>query len=551
MKKKNFLATTELQSRQFSSQEIEQVVTSRDSDCTNISSDSLVVNFPANSVGYHRFDFSKYMGFGYDEITEICFKTVAKLVIESQSTNNGTLSVTSIVSYCNNGLANFFSFLSVLSAGLGKQIGPSDISPSLVKKYIQYLNALDVATTAQRSRYTHTKSVLVACFQKGYLPHVKIRGLFPLNPFPNINKKYKGEKALSQTEKKQLVIALKKEMFRLHASTTSLDQFDLTICLVSIALSTGMNPSSLLNLPVDCIQPHPLKSNLRLLVAYKRRGNNTHIVALRSSENLALLQSINLNVANTVQLIVERNEEIRSAFSDPWRLFVHSIKPTKHKNARSKRVSSLSSLQLGRMMKKLVEKHEIKNDDEQPLDLNIMRLRKTFINRIWELSGQDPLIAARHGKHSLQVANQHYWEAPPEAERNMRFLGEVRIKALRVNYSQEETTPVAGCNDIKNGHLAPGDGNVCTELLGCFRCKSFVVTQEDLYRLLSFYWAVVRERDSFGAKRWQKYFRNIIRIIDDEITPRFDKDYVATQREKSRIEPHPYWKDLSMLRLSR
>ena len=38
------------------------------------------------------------------------------------------------------------------------------------------------------------------------------------------------------------------------------------------------------------------------------------------------------------------------------------------------------------------------------------------------------------------------------------------------------------------------------EFLNCFRCSSFVVTADDLHRLLSFYWLLVRERGRIGAK---------------------------------------------------
>ena len=62
--------------------------------------------------------------------------------------------------------------------------------------------------------------------------------------------------------------------------------------------------------------------------------------------------------------------------------------------------------------------------------MNVSRLRQTLLNRVWELSGQDPLITARTGRHTVQTGDAHYWEAPPEAETNMRFLGEARVEAM-------------------------------------------------------------------------------------------------------------------------
>ena len=76
-----------------------------------------------------------------------------------------------------------------------------------------------------------------------------------------------------------------------------------------------------------------------------------------------------------------------------------------------------------------------------------------------------------------------------------------------------------------------------------------VVTKEDLYRLFSFYWLIVYEREQIGAKRWRKYFAHIIRIIDRDIVPKFDADadYVSTIRAEAQANPHPFWKNRAQL----
>ncbi len=68
-----------------------------------------------------------------------------------------------------------------------------------------------------------------------------------------------------------------------------------------------MNRTPILELVTDCVQPHPLKSNLRLLVSFKRRGNATQVVALRKSEEVSEMASIHLYAADAIDLIVERN----------------------------------------------------------------------------------------------------------------------------------------------------------------------------------------------------------------------------------------------------
>ncbi|KZZ37649.1 hypothetical protein A3755_27900 [Oleiphilus sp. HI0085] len=74
-----------------------------------------------------------------------------------------------------------------------------------------------------------------------------------------------------------------------------------------------------------------------------------------------------------------------------------------------------------------------------------------------------------------------------------------------------------------------------------------VVTKEDIYRLFSFYWLLVYEREQIGAKRWKKYFAHIIRIIDNEIATQFDPEYVQTVRAEAEANPHPAWKHRQQL----
>jgi hypothetical protein len=514
---------------------------------TDISDASRVISFPENHTNHRNFDFTPQYGKGFDAITTTCQSTIKKLLAQSIATNQAALSVVTIVNYCNGGLKYFFKFLTLWRAGAGSDLQIVDITPELIAEYIAHLKSLDISSTTQKSVYTFTKSALVTAHTQGYLPHADIKQLFPRNPFSNSNRKTKGQRLLSQREKKQLVGALKMEMTRILTSSDPLGGFDLTVCTLSIGLVTGMNPTPVLSLPTDCVQPHPLKKNLRLLVAFKRRGNATHLVSLRQSQDVEQLRSVKLQVANTIEMIVDRNAALRETYQDPMRLLVYASSASHSKRT----ITALSTSSMTANVNALIDRHQLVDDDGKPLTLNMMRLRKTFVNRMWELSDQDPLIAARQGKHTPDNANRHYWEAPPEAETNMRFIGEARIEALRVSYGPKENTPVAGCKDLRNGHLAPKNGSVCTETLGCFRCKSFVVTEEDLYQLFSFYWAVVRERDSYGIKSWNKYLRYVIRIIDEDIAPQFDKARGATMREKAKNEPHPFWRDLTMVRMAR
>lgn len=507
-----------------------------------------VVAFPEHAGGARNADFGPFYGQGYDNITAACQRTIEKLVAESVKTKGKSLSLTTIMGYWNQGFRYFAPFLSLLHAASGERLTMADLNADSIKQFLQYLRNEPFGYGAQKKSFDGTKALLRACYRFGLWPEADMKTVWPANPFPNSNKRVKSQKALSKNEKRFLIKALRIEMERIVAHSEPLTGYDLTVCVLSIALSTGMNPTPILELTIDCVQPHPLKSNLRLLVSFKRRGNATHVVSLRKSEEVSEMASVHLYAADAIDLIVTRNATTRAQFDDPNRLLVYKGTRGKYVDKPCRLTSSLLKYNINAF----VDQHQLQTDDGKPLTLNVSRLRQTLLNRVWEMSGQDPLMTARTGRHAVETGNAHYWEAPPEAETNMRFLGEARVEELLSTPTiiASDRTPVASCQNVRRGHRAPKDGEPCQDYLGCFRCKSFVVTGDDLYRLFSFYWAALRNYDTFGGKRWTKYLKQVVRLIDEEIAPRFDAGLVNKQRERAKHQPHPFWRDLSMARMA-
>jgi hypothetical protein len=536
LKKKKFTISTD--SRPFQNEELSGI------SLLQKMPTNTVISFPASTSSIRNYDFSNHFGHGYDEILLMCFHVITKILADSISSKGKTLSIVSIITYCRDGVDELGKYCRLRRSTVNHDLTISDVNLEFVTGYIVFLTGLNIGYTTQRNRYTSTKSVLSAAIKQGYLSHAERNNLFPKNPYPKSNQRQKGEQPLTQLEKQCLTKALSIEMRRISKETGPLSGHDLVVCCLAIGLSCGMNLTPILELPVDCVQPHPLKTNQRLLVAYKRRGNSTQIFSLRKSRDLAIIKSVKVNVADAIDIIISRNQCFRTQYKDPNRLFVYR---TNRKFAG--RIVHLTSLNLCRGISAFVEKNQLKNDDGNAMRLNISRLRKTFINRIWELSNQDPLTAAKLGKHTLRVANQHYWVAPPEAEKGMNFLGEARITDLLKK--EETTTPIAACKDNKNGHFAPKNGRHCTEIISCFKCKSFVITKDDLYRLFSFYFAILNGRKDFGAKRWKKVLRHILRVIDDDITPKFSTTDIKKAQDKAKAMPHPFWRNLDMLGFSK
>lgn len=493
------------------------------------------IHFPKHPGSLRTFDFSSYYGEQCDHIVYECQQIIEELLKESILTAGQTLSVYSIVCYCR-GLKIFLPFCHFMAKTYAKELNISDINSDLIKQFINFLAETNPEKVTQKNIFTFTKSVLNCLIKKGLLN----QNIFPKNPFPNINQKKNGQRPLSKQELRKFTTALKNELHRISRETQLLSSYDLSICVLLIALRTGLNPTPIIELSTESIQPHPLKNNRQLLVSYKRRGRNTHIQSIRHSTKINIMKTIMMDVVEAITLITKRNQSIRMHSKYPNHLFVFQ-RTSAHKD----NVGLLSQNTLLKCIKLFVAKNYLTDSDNMPLSLNVMRLRKTFVNRIWELSGQDPFVTASLAGHNVKISNDHYLEAPQEAQNNWRLMGELRNQEL-LNLKQTpdietQNTPIAKCKNTMHGDFAPKNGEHCINFMACFRCSSFVVTEDDLYRLLSFYWLLVKERNVIGAKSWNRYYAHIIRIIDTQIIPYFNPQKVEQEKAHANKEPHPFW----------
>lgn len=492
-----------------------------------------VVAFPKNYSTARNYDFTRYYGQGFDAITSAVQQTIDIMLSES------IVAPSSVSSYCSGGFKYFADYLTICTQALGRNLTLSDVRTELIERYIQHLKMHYSNGAGAKVKYTHIKPILVTMQKMGWLERFE----FPRNPFPNSNQKMKGQNAFSKAERKRVAHALRVDVNHILEKSEPLTSYELTIFVLAIALRSGMNTTPLLEMTTDSIQEHPLKENRKLLVLYKRRGNATHIQSLRHSSNVENVQTVLADVAVMVQHIIDKNQSLRAQNGTD---LVFSYRSDSNNNYGETITTSAQTL--AHNIPKWVKEKGLKNDNGDPLQVNISRFRKTFENRIWELTGGDPFVTAALSNHTVKVSQAHYLEAPKEAERNFHYMGKVRTEELLVNVEVvENNTPVSKCSNISNRLDKHGKKIYCTNFLSCVRCRNMVVTKEDLYRLFSFYWLIVHEREQVGAKRWSRYFAHIIRIIDRDIAPQFDEAYVQTIKAEAHVNPHPAWKHRSQL----
>jgi hypothetical protein len=508
-----------------------------------------VVQFNRNSSSTRTFDFLAWYGVAIDAITYACHQQIKRFLTGV----DGIVEVSTVTRYCLGGLRNFLEYSMLRAAALGRELTLADIDRDLIDGYLGYLAALGVNTISQRVYYNSTKSVLVQLGRRGLFTLVASgdEATFPRNPFPNSNRKMKGETALSRRERQMFATTLRQAMLPLWTENVEVTSELLVYALMTIALHTGRNTTPLLEMDRNCLCPHP-KENTVFLVLWKRRGQNTNKVALRAeSGSERLLESIptvRVNVECLIRRILALTAPLNEDATADIKGRVWLYRSRNGKNIGH--VTALSNQNLRVAIRKLVINYKLTDSSGQPLRINVSRLRKTFGNRVYELADGDLSTAAVALGNTPQVTDRNYLAPDEAARRNWRFMGELLVQELlshTIGATYKET-PMGRCTDPITGQYAPKrEGLACFSFTNCLRCKHYAVTSDDLYKLFSFYFRVLVERSRMDKKIWGRKYAHIPRLIDNYIVAEglrrgiFKSAAVDAARERARQIPHPFW----------
>lgn len=507
-----------------------------------------VVAFGRNITGSRNFDFAPWYGAGIDPITYACQKQIERFLAGQDS----NIEVSTVVSYCKGGLCRFLEFLVLRAAAFRRELTLVDIDRDLIDGYLGHLAGMNPGTLSQKGRYNSTKSVIQALGQRGLIAIVDKgdAATFPRNPFPNSNRKQKGEKPLPKAQRQSFAAAVKQAVIPIWHDDIPLTSELLAYALLIVALHTGRNTTPLLEMGHDCLRAHP-KDNSTFLILWKRRGHNTSKIILRGeSTNERLLEStptIKINIERMIRHVIARTEPLRTEAPQDLKAHVWLYR-TRSNNGKGQ-ITALSEKMLEGAIRKLVADYKLMDSDGQPLRINISRLRKTFANRIFELLDGDLATTAIALGNTPQVAGRNYLLPDEGAKRNWRFMGDVMVDELLTRtIGATYRTPMGRCSDPVNGQYAPKrEGATCINFLNCLRCRHYAVTGNDLHKLFSFYFRVFAERIRMDKRRWAREFSHIPRLIDDYIVAEglrrgvFKLAAVEAARERARIEPHPFW----------
>jgi hypothetical protein len=507
-----------------------------------------VIEFGRSASVRRTFDFAPWYGVGIDAIVLACQQQIERFLDK----RDADVEVTTIAGYCTEGLRHFLSYLTAQSAAMGKPLTLADITRDMVDGYLLYLRDGGWSTGTQHLRYSVVKSVLLALSRRGLFALVDSGddATFPSNPFPGSGRHSKGEAPLPRTQRQAFAAAVKAAVVPLLTDDAEPTGTLLAYALLIVALHTGRNTTPLLEMPVDCLRDHP-KQGTAFLVLHKRRGHTTYKVALRSARSADRIAESTLTLRPTVTQLIQRVIELTESLRQEApaalrkRLWVYRSRRSDDNG----RVTALTFHTLSDAIGKLVADHQLEDAGGQPLRLNVSRLRKTFVNRVHEILEGDLVATAVAAGNQPRITERYYLRPGEEAQRNWHFIGQCLVDELRSGtLGATERTPVGRCSDIKMGDFAPKHGGaLCQNFLNCLRCRNYVVTGDDLWRLFSFYWRVLREQPRTDPHRWRQQLAHIPRLIERDVIVAgltnkvFTSAQVDAARERARHDPHPFW----------
>lgn len=495
------------------------------------------VDLPRNATATRRIDLGPWLGRGLDTWV---FTSAAQL-----RSAISHVAPSSVVTYAKS-LKYFFEFLTTLEA----VPVPEDFRRAHVEEFVRWLRQnAGLGDVSRRGVYTNVRTVLLALQDRSVLDSDAV--LFPRNPFPLAARQKKGSSPLSLSERARMADALRSDIIALaNGSFGGTEGEALTVYSLALAMRTGLNTTPLLELKRDCLQPHPFMPRMRLLKAFKRRGNATHIKALRFQKLQDVPVSVPLDGVALFEEVLRRTQSLVEGAAPDVKDRVWLFRSEARRNAG--KVCCMTESLLNYNSRKIVTRHALMSDDGTPLAINLSRLRKTMENRLWRLSNGDLFTVAAIMGHRPEVADQSYLRVSADMRRNSAFVGEALPDTYRTAGTAVralEATPVGNCVDTLQGHRAPKNGTRCTDFLACFGCRSFAIvgSNTDLHRLFSFYWFLEAEGRSTRSREWAEHFMALRTQIDAFTLDRFDEGVVEAAKEAARQKPSKFWSQYKRL----
>lgn len=469
------------------------------------------------------------------------------------------------------GLRVFWRFLDDLQ-GSGISITDlSQIDRKLLDRYLAWLELQTVSkgrnigklwtTSAKRKPFEMLKALLVNR-QKRTLAAISKELTFPRNPFPNAYRASTKRQAYSQSEQKRILSALNHDLRCIHedgSDPLSSSQV-LFVHLLLLAVATGRNMQSLLELRRDSLRQHPAPDR-ELLVTTKRRGWSSQATGVAKTTSPIVgkqdILPVPASIGDHIRFLCDYTAPLIEEAEPKYRDLVFLWHISKYE--RKGMASPFNAGHASAAACSFAERHRLTDDQGQPMVPSLARMRPTFATELYRRTRDIRRVQQALGHASVETTARHYAEAPLEAERDhaivldgmvarftrLEFQGHIIVAA-------DGQIPLTGVENLLKGGYNTGiarcqnpfraDDSVCKKLLYCFRCPNMCVFEDDLWRLFSFYYRLLSERSKINPAHWMKTYGPIIRRIDNDIAPLFPPEKIEQARREAQQNPHPTWR---------
>ncbi len=322
---------------------------------------------------------------------------------------------------------------------------------------------------------------------------------------------------------------------------------DLVPFLVFLALTTDIAIESLKELRTDCLQ-NPANGTVEIQYL-KRRAHPQEWKTERVRDGGITTPG------GIIRRVVQLTQRARSHFgiSQLWVAFGHGHLYLPH----------FSVTQRNGPIARFVTDHDLRDEQGQPLTLQLLRLRKTRRAERY-LLGHGQLEDVARGVHTPQIAGDHYADIPAlrhiheatvvqaleEALRqtSAHILPPADVERLRRDPASapphlslepeqveallagEQDVWVAGC---ANFYASPfgKPGSACpVPVWGCLECPNAVITSRHLPTILLFLNRMISERERLEERAWVAQFGRAYARITRQILPAFPPDVVTAAR---------------------
>lgn len=514
-----------------------------------------------------QFDFNLYRAHGRDDLARHMRDAIWSLRHELVGITLNALR--------KNGLQMFWRFLDDRMRH-GVDITRLDqIDRDLIDQYLLWLTLQPVTTGknkgkplslwTRKSVYGQLRTLLIN--RQNRVPEcVNSKLTLPIVAFPNDTQVLQRRRSYSPSEQQRITAALNLDLKVIHESDGKCKLSDaqvLTVHLLVLAMMTGKNLQGLLELTRDSLQPHPLEDR-EILITRKRRGYGIHVSSYRkedTSRTKETITTIPQGVAEHFRFLCKFTEPLLEDADPENREHVMLWRVSRH--ARAGKVVKWSGDHANNGVRDFAKRHGLVDDSGLPLALNIARFRPTMATELYRRTRDIRYVQKVLGHVRASTTARHYVETPLEAERDHSIVVDGMVSHFtrmvingKVLLAADGQIPAQEVTNLLSGGYNTGiarcrnpfreNEDVCRKFFRCFKCPSMCVFEDDLWRLFSFYYRLLKERVKINPDQWLKTYAPIIRKIDTEIASQFPSEKVDAARLRAREAPHPAWREMAL-----